>query len=135
MKYKLLGNYKYQIVEPVQIQTELVSKETGNTYVYLTTDGILNISKGYSWDGPSGPTIDTKTFMRGSLVHDALYQLMRDGYLDNEYRDYSDRLLKNICIEDGMSRIRAWYIYFGLKWFGSKNAKPIKKFNQIYSAP
>ncbi len=31
---------------------------------------------------PNGPTIETKTFMRASLVHDALYQLMREEHLE-----------------------------------------------------
>ena len=47
-------------------------------------------------DGPSGPAIDTKNFMRASLVHDALYQLMRLGTLDKSRRQYADRLLQTI---------------------------------------
>jgi len=136
MKYKLLGNYKYQVIEDITIQTEIKNiGDSGNPYVNITADGLVRISKGYSWDGPSGPTIDTKTFIRGSLIHDALYQLMREGYVDRKYRDYSDRLLRDICIDVGMNRFRAWYIYISLKWFGEKNAKPIKKFNKIYEAP
>lgn len=133
MKYKRLGNYKYQNIETVTMLTDIKSdKDVGNPYVNISADGILTINKGYSWDGPSGPTIDTKTFMRGSLIHDALYQLMREGYIDRSYRDYSDRLLKKICLEDGMNKFRAWYVYISLKWFGSKNAEPIEKFNKIY---
>ena len=29
--------------------------------------------RGYAWDGPSGPTIDTPDAMPASLVHDGLY--------------------------------------------------------------
>jgi len=132
MKYRLLGNYKYQNLDTITIQTEIKIGNIGNSYININSDGLLTISKGYSWDGPSGPTIDTKTFMRGSLIHDALYQLMRDGYINRKYRDYSDKLLKQICIEDGMNKFRSWYIYTSLKWFGNKNAEPNKKYKKIY---
>jgi len=49
------------------------------------SDGGLLIKAGYSWDGPSGSAIDTKNFMQGSLVHDALYQLLRENILYESY--------------------------------------------------
>jgi hypothetical protein len=49
-------------------------------------------SKGYAWNGPSGPTLDTRNFMRGSLVHDALYQLMREGRMDNGLRRQNEAI-------------------------------------------
>ena len=73
----------------------------------------------------SGPTVDTRTFMRGSLVHDALYQLMREEYLDyKKDQEYANNLLKQICREDGMSKFRAWYVHRALRLFGEKAAKP-----------
>jgi hypothetical protein len=90
----------------------------------LDTNGRLFISEGYSWDGPSGPTIDTRNFMQGSLVHDALYQLIREQYLDFEYREYADELLKEICLEDNMSTIRAFFVYWAVRLFGASSAKP-----------
>lgn len=69
--------------------------------------------------------------MRGSLVHDALYQLMREGILDHKKdREAADELLREICKEDGMSSIRAWWVYQGVRKGGEpsvdpKNKKPI----------
>ena len=63
---------------------------------------------GYGRDGPSGPTLDTRDFIRGSLVHDALYQLMREGLLDH-----------SIHREDGMTALRAWWVYQGVRLFGN----------------
>jgi hypothetical protein len=40
--------------------------------------------------------------MRGSLAHDACYQLMRMGLLPETYSDRADELLKRLWIEDGM---------------------------------
>jgi len=94
----------------------------------LSKNGLLRIRCGYCWDGPSGPTIDTKNFMRGSLLHDALYQLIREGYLaEDEWRKYSDDLLREICLEDGMSRLRAWYVYKSVRWFGGASAHTPRK--------
>jgi hypothetical protein len=63
--------------------------------------------------------------MRGSLVHDALYQLMREKFLDYKRdREFADDLIRQHCLEDGMSRIRAWYVHKGLRWFGEKFARP-----------
>lgn len=120
--------YKYQIVEeyvvdiPIHPETDIASP-TG--YIALTSRGKLTIAKGYAWDGPSGPTIDTLDFMRGSLVHDALYQLMRENLLDKDsYRNPADRLLQSMCIEDGMNRVRAWWVYHGVSLGGDPAADP-----------
>ncbi|KKK56498.1 hypothetical protein LCGC14_3063940, partial [marine sediment metagenome] len=86
--------------------------------------GELIIKAGYCWDGPSGPAIDTRNFMRGSLIHDALYQLMRMELLDQSMRDAADRTLWRICREDGMWAIRAWWIYKSVHWFAASAADP-----------
>lgn len=80
--------------------------------------GNLIIAAGYAWDGPSGPAFDTKTFMRASLVHDALYQLMREHILLRALKDAVDDEMRRICIEDGMSAARAWWCHRGVKKFG-----------------
>ena len=36
--------------------------------------GHIIVRKGYCWDGPSGPTLDTEDAMRASMFHDVLYQ-------------------------------------------------------------
>jgi hypothetical protein len=66
--------------------------------------------------------------MRGSLIHDALYQLMRGEDLDKDiHRDPADRLLQQMCKQDGMSSIRAWWVYIGLKYWGNPAADPANK--------
>jgi hypothetical protein len=71
----------------------------------------LYVLGGYAWDGPSGPTIDTANAMRGSLVHDALYQLMRYGALPQSTRKAADDEFRRILRADGMSAARAWLWY------------------------
>jgi len=78
--YRDLRRYKYQLTEDYSVDSGIKVKEKIDTpFIILEPDGNLTIKKKYAWDGPSGPTIDTKTFMRGSLVHDAFYQQRGDA--------------------------------------------------------
>jgi len=126
LKYK--KGYKYQLTQDFQIQTDIEHHFLINThFIDLDLEGNLLIKEDYCWDGPSGPTIDTKNFMRGSLVHDALYQLMRMGKLPLTWRDHADKLLRKICCEDGMCWIRAFWVYRALYRFGKSSAMPENK--------
>lgn len=122
--------YKYQLAEDAIFHVDIHPKHDIITeFIELTTEGKLTTRRGYAWDGPSGPTIDTKNFMRGSLVHDALYQLMRLRKISLKYKEIADVKLKETCIEDGMWKIRAGWVFFGVDKFGKgstlpKNAKP-----------
>lgn len=120
------SGYKYQIKRDYTLVVDVFPPtDIDIEFIQFATDGTLCIRGGYAWDGPSGPTIGTLNFMRGSLVHDALYQLMRERHLDHmTYREQADRLLQRICIEDGMSRIRAWIVYQAVRRFGDPNADP-----------
>lgn len=127
--------YKYQLEVDYRIRLLFISETIVDMeYLKLDSNSILTICRGYAWDGPSGLTIDTSTFMRGSLVHDALYQLMREEVIDNElYRKKCDQALRNICIEDGMNRFRAWYVYHAVRIGGDPSADPANKKKVICS--
>lgn len=120
------SGYKYQLKQPYSVVIPIKpGTAIASEFISLATDGTLSINRGYAWDGPSGPTIDTLNFMRGSLVHDALYQLMRERHLDAAtYREPADRLLQDHCKEDGMSSIRAWWVYQGVRFGGGPAADP-----------
>jgi len=120
------GGYKYQLKEDYVTETRITPPTPIQTeYIALTSQGRISIKRGYAWDGPSGPTIDTLNFMRGSIVHDALYQLIREGHLEEgKYREPADRLLQKMCIEDGMSKLRAWWVYQGVRLGGGPAVDP-----------
>jgi hypothetical protein len=128
--------YKYQLASNYVCKISIKPGEPINTdYINLDSDGMLTIKKSYAWDGPSGPTFDTRNFMRGSLVHDALYQLMRGKHLAKKvYRNPADKLLQTMCKEDGMSSIRAWWVFKGLRLGGGPAADPSNK-KQVIRAP
>lgn len=121
-----VDGYKYQLYGDYSISTAVIPDAAINEkFIALSAVGILTIKEGYAWDGPSGPAIHTKNFMRGSLVHDALYQLMRENLIsESKWRTTADRLLQSICIQSGMSRFRAWYVYQAVRLFGAPSANP-----------
>ena len=125
MKYRNIKRYKYQLVESVTYflpnQFKDVIAETD--YIILVNNSLI-IKDGYAWDGPSGPTFDSKDFMRGSLVHDVLYQLMREGWLDRKHRIDADKVLRDICLADGMHKFRASYVYHAVRIFCGRYALP-----------
>jgi hypothetical protein len=125
--YRPVRNYNYQLREDFtyDLGRPFDPAPIGNEFIEISAKGLLTIRKYYAWDGVSGPVIDTQANLKASLVHDALYQLMREGKLDHTaYREWSDRLFMDMCRRGGVNdRIAALY-FNALRLFGAKNAKP-----------
>jgi len=102
MKYR--SGYKYQLAEDETFSFTgiLAGEDIITEFISLFKDGMLIVHKGYAWDGPSGPTWDRKENMRGSLAHDALYQLMRQEKIGQHWRPKADAYMAKCCIDDGM---------------------------------
>ena len=95
LKIRYKDGYKYQLVQDYEVRIEITGHNVKSDFIELTSDGRLKIKKYYCWDGPSGITVDTKNFMRGSLIHDALYQLMRESYSPSRWiHFYKQHLIK-----------------------------------------
>ena len=130
MKVRYKSGFKYQLTEDyihkLSMNFPKVPNEIETDWIWLGENTTLTIilKKGYASDGPSGPTIHTKNFMRGAFVHDGLYALIREGHLDkNIYRIHADSELYNICRADGMSWIRANIVYYSVRVFGNPSAR------------
>ena len=130
------SDYKYQLAEACVIDISILPNTDIKTdYIELDIIGQLTIKKGYAWDGPSGPVVDTEENMRGSLVHDALYQLMRIDLLKTRsFRKIADRVFRDLCKEDGVSGYRANIWYRALRKFAKPAASPEGK-KKIRRAP
>ncbi len=115
MQYRKLNNWKYQLTSDYTVFTGIrPPSEIKTSYAYLTPGGRLTIYKNYAWDGATG-SIDTKNFIRSSLVHDALCQMINENYLFRHNRKPADKLLRKMCKEDGMSPLRAWWVYVNVR--------------------
>lgn len=121
--------YRYQLAADyiIALPIPYSDHDVDTPFVSVSGTGVMCIRKGYAWDGPSGPTIDTKNALRASLVHDAMYQLIRLGYYPHRYKQLADDVFYRILIEDGMSTIRAKLWRTALDWFGGKNARPSRE--------
>jgi len=149
MKVKYIKvNYCLQLFEPYILQTHIKPmSHIAADYAILSTNGILIIDKCFSWDGASGPAIDTKSMVRASLVHDCLYRMMRDGKISLKWREAADKEFKRIYIEDAkevnrpwysswlktFAPVRAWWAFRGVRDFGSSSASRRKQI--ILEAP
>ncbi len=118
------SGYKYQLVKDYTHKIPIVGYNVDTEFIQLNIFGYLTLKKGYATDGPSGPTFDTKSAIRSSFVHDALYWLIRNGLIGKSYKELADILFRDICIEDGMWKIRAWIWYMGLKKEGIHSLYP-----------
>lgn len=129
------AGYKYQLHETYTLRTRIRPEKNINTrYLSLSVDGAMGIDSGYCWDGPSGPTWDTLSSMRGSLVHDALYQLMRMELLDPKWKEAVDLLFEEILVEDGMWAWRARIWYRGVATLAEGATLPENK-KEVITAP
>lgn len=138
MKFiRYTDGYKFQLEEPYQHATGMTPAPgaPGNRFVGMSPDGLLTIAAGYAWDGASGPAINTKTILKGSLVHDACYQLIRLGVVPTEQRDTADRLLREICQQAGMWPPRAWWVYQAVHLFGGRYLASEGQGNTVMTAP
>jgi hypothetical protein len=126
MKYRELTDYKYQTVEDYTTKIEVYpEKDLIFRFMELSSTGNLLIKSGYAWDGATGLPKTPTTILRGSLVHDVLYQLMRLGALDYKTnRILADRIFRSMCLEDGASKIEANCVYSFVRVFGEKYTKP-----------
>ena len=132
--YRDLPKWKYQLLEDWHTRTDMTGFDITKDLFSLGEYGLLIVCRGYCWDGPSGPTIDTKSFMRGSLAHDVFYQMMREKLLPMSVRKTADKVLVKLCREDGMSWVRRKYVYRSLRMF-ARGAAKTKGVMKILRAP
>lgn len=120
LHFERIGMRRYRTTCDHQVMTEIVGAPAVCLLagIRLYSDGWLVIQTGYVWDGPSGPSFHTANFMRGSLYHDALYDLMKQGLLSKEWRKAADDLLVSVCAEDGMVAPRRAWVYAAVRNFG-----------------
>lgn len=133
MKYTKV-KYKYQLLESFTKKLNYSFPDVESDFFTIKNDTI-HIKKFYSWDGASGPTIDSKTSMIAGLIHDCLYQAINTNLIDASYRHIADREFLSILLENHMAKIRAysWYFFLGLfgKIYSKLKSKKVSKIMEI----
>ena len=124
---KFYDGLKYELAEDFWCQTGIKGVSAVFEEVRLFTDGTLHVKAGFTWNGASGPTLDTASSMRASLAHDALYQLISEKKLDMKHRHAADELLAALGKQDGMYGWRARMWLWAVDKFGGPAARSKRK--------
>ena len=124
MWYERIPVFRYRLLEDrsyltgVRPAREVYLERDGETVALLERDGRLTVFAGFTWDGASGPAIDTENFMEASMAHDALYWMMRQGHLGLSWRRQADLLMFRLARRNGMSLPRACWTFAAVRLFG-----------------
>lgn len=121
--FQKLSRYKYRLTATHSYMIPIKGRDIYTPYISLEQSGKLSMRQGYAWNGASF-VVDTDSTIVASLIHDALYQLIRENHLPYEYRKPADQIFRDVCIRNGTSKFRANYFYKGLRWFAFRAAKP-----------
>ena len=131
MKY---SEYKYKFKVEENFSIELPFKIADFEHDYASSkNGILEIKKGYAWDGASGPVINTKNTLIASLVHDVLYQAMRLNLINPNCtnKKLADKNFFEILKMNGVNSFRSKVWYLAVKLFGKKSTIKIQENDKI----
>lgn len=126
MRYRKLYNYKYQLRETFTGITRIPGLAV-TEYIVLENN-ILTLKNGYAWNGVSYMP-DTKPLIIASLIHDAIYQLIRLKMVSYDYRKVADKHFRETAIASGMNKGLANTLYRGLRMFGARAAQPGRNLN------
>jgi len=147
--YQDAPKYLYKISKQAQIEVPFESglkpgKIVANKFIRLevidSETVLLTAKAGYSWDGASG-AVNTESWVIASLIHDILYQLMREKLLGRSLRKQADLamyyfLKKSMIRGNYFSRrwgaARAKLSYETVRKFGGRHTRPRKiKINKV----
>lgn len=123
MKYQ--KGYKYKLAEDEWFDIpfkDMVPFNTLDTGYIMYDYGRLLVRRGYAWDGPSGPVLDSPRNMTPSLFHDAWYQLLRDRWVPGKTRQKADEYFATLCCHRGTWKIVGATYIVGLEYFGEEAA-------------
>jgi len=111
MEYEDVDGMKYRMIKTTSLMTPMRPLETiTGSFATLTTKGRLYLKKGMLWDGASG-AIDTDNVILPSAAHDIGCSWYLKGLIDDAMRKQFDDLFYKLLKDEGVSGLRAWYMY------------------------
>lgn len=125
-----------QLCSEFRFQVPLAPGYNGRAgFISYDYTGRFTVAPGYTWDGASGPTIDTPDTVCAALGHDVLYELMRLGELPlYTFKPVADLWFYRRLLTDGTYDFRAWAWYKAVCTFGGPGTLP-KNHPRIKRAP
>lgn len=148
MRYR--SGYRYQVQYDWSWPLgSRVGKLIETAYIRLESNGELELKRGYAWDGASWFP-DFWWMIVPSAIHDALYQLIREGLLPPTWREDADlelyRAIKRQW-DDGEKRgwlsrkligvwseLLAMIVFAGVRFFADPAADPAHR-RPVLEAP
>ena len=120
MKYS--SGWKYKTEEAEQIAVPEISESCDHEFIVLG-NGEISVDSQYAWNGASFILFywfgTPKKWMVPSLIHDALYQLMRESKLGGSYRKTVDGIFYRLLRERGVSWPVATVAYYCVRIGGN----------------
>jgi hypothetical protein len=101
-RIRYLEGMKYVLSDDHMVKTPIEGADIIDPWFRLFPDGRLHILAGFAWDGPSGPTFDTRDSLRASLVHDVFCILIRDRRLAFDWQDTVNEFFREMFLEDAL---------------------------------
>ena len=138
MPIRYQEGFRYVLHQPHEMDLSeygfqpIIHARSGNAWVSIDEHSVLRIAATYAWDGDSGPARTTRASLRASLVHDALYQLIRIGALRSTEKHLADQVYRDILRENGMWLARVWWRAQALRLFG---ANALTRERPVLTAP
>ena len=80
--------------------------------LYTISENQLTAFQGFRWDGATGPTLQPKSSVRATLVHDVMCAAIAQGALLRDSRANADLIFREILKADRMPKFRRdiWYL-------------------------
>ena len=121
-KYELTKDFSYTLSNPGWGKIP-INPARKNTAQYVGISGTqLTINAGYGWDGATW-MFDIAKSMRATLVHDALYQIIRTSITKKKkrerFRKLADKEMKRILKKCKVNIILRTAWYYGVRTFGA----------------
>ncbi len=124
VKYREIRKWKYELrgkedfAVPGKLFAPLGTVKHGRDLYEIANDSLV-VRPGYAWDGASGPTIDSPSSMRATLLHDVVYQICRTHAMEpgqrKEIRRWADREFRHLLRLGGMWAWRRWLWWLGVR--------------------
>ena len=119
-RYELLENYTMNFADEYGIRMvknpDYVEPSSLSSFRISATK--LTAFKGFQWDGASGPTLQPKSSVRATLVHDVMCSAIHNEVLLKTSRANADLIFREILKDDGMSKQRRDIWYWMVDTFG-----------------